>query len=318
MVRLSALLRNENLKIYRRPRTWIMLGLLLALLLTGNLIEKFDRPAQPQAADWKQALSESTEQLQKDMESEKTDERSKIYLQQSINMNRYAIEHDINPERKSVWTSVDLSAGLIMLGAIFTIVIAGDIVAGEFSWGTIKLLLIRPVSRGKILLSKYVATLLFALFLLCALFLSSLLIGGVLYGFDVMNHSQLYFGTDGNLYERSMAVHTLQKYGFECVSLVMTVTVGFMISTVFRSSSLAIGLSIGLMFGGSLIVMALSRYEWVKYVLFANLELSQYLPGRMPIVAGMTLGFSVTVLAVYFIVLNALSWFVFTKRDVAG
>jgi ABC-2 type transport system permease protein len=32
----------------------------------------------------------------------------------------------------------------------------------------------------------------------------------------------------------------------------------------------------------------------------------------------MTLGFSVAVLLVYFIVFNALSWLVFTRRDVAA
>ena len=34
--------------------------------------------------------------------------------------------------------------------------------------------------------------------------------------------------------------------------------------------------------------------------------------------AGMTLGFSLSVLAGYYIVFLALSWFVFTKRDVAA
>ncbi|MFD2875395.1 ABC transporter permease [Paenibacillus rhizoplanae] len=40
---------------------------------------------------------------------------------------------------------------------------AADSVAGEFTWGTIKLLLIRPWSRSKILLSKYISLVIFSL-----------------------------------------------------------------------------------------------------------------------------------------------------------
>lgn len=318
MVSIAALLRNENMKVYRRPRTWVMLGLLLALFLTGMILEKYDMPDRPQPEDWKQSQTESANRLQQELDSGNVDEGSKKYMEDWIKVSRYAVEHDINPDRRTMWSAVDFSAGLIVLGAIFTIVIAGDMVAGEFSWGTIKLLLIRPVSRSKILLSKYLSTLLFAMFLLCSLFLFALLVGGVMDGFGGFNHMKLYVGLDGNVHESSMALYSLQQYGYECVSLVMMVTVGFMISTVFRSGSLAIGLSIALLFGGSLMVMVLSRYDWVKYVLFANLDLRQYIGGHTPVADGMTLGFSVTVLAAYFIVLNALSWFVFAKRDVAG
>lgn len=40
---------------------------------------------------------------------------------------------------------------------IFTIILAADSIAGELSGGTFKLLLIRPASLSKILLSKYIS-----------------------------------------------------------------------------------------------------------------------------------------------------------------
>ena len=67
------------------------------------------------------------------------------------------------------------ASGLIILVTLFTVIIAGDMVAGEFTRGTIKLLLIRPASRSKILLSKYVTTLLFAATLLVILFITALI-----------------------------------------------------------------------------------------------------------------------------------------------
>ena len=87
-----------------------------------------------------------------------------------IGKNEYAIEHNIDPNQMTGWEFVEDATGLMTLITIFAAVIAGDIVASEFTWGTIKLLLIRPVSRTKILLSKYVATLLFVVLLCVILF----------------------------------------------------------------------------------------------------------------------------------------------------
>ena len=60
----------------------------------------------------------------------------------------------------------------------------------------------------------------------------------------------------------------------------------FMISAVFRNSSLAIGLSIFLMMtGGELTGMFAMKFQWAKYVLFANTDLMQYFDG-VPIGGG--------------------------------
>ncbi len=65
-------------------------------------------------------------------------------------------------------------------------------------------------------------------------------------------------------------------------------------------------------------VLAQFKYNWAKYILFANTDLSQYTGERKPIIEGMTLGFSVTMLIIYYIVFIGLAWTLFRKRDVAG
>lgn len=89
----------------------------------------------------------------------------------------------------------------------------------------------------------------------------------------------------------------------------------FMISSAFRSSALAIGLFA--LFAGAILPELLQPYAWSKYLLFANIDLSQYLTGR-PYQEGMTLSFSIAVLAAYFAAFNLVSWLVFTRRDVAA
>src|SRR5690606_35934875 len=99
----------------------------------------------------------------------------------------YRLEHDIRPEHGTMWGGILGAAGLVYVVTLFTIIVAGDSLAGEFATGTIKLLLIRPANRTKILLSKYFASLLFGLLLLAVLFVVSVLANGVLYRFQYFN-----------------------------------------------------------------------------------------------------------------------------------
>src|SRR5699024_10932113 len=86
---------------------------------------------------------------------------------------------------------------------------------------------------------------------------------------------------------------------------------------IFRSSALAIGLAMFLMFAGTTAAQALARYEWSKYILFANTDLSIYYNFSGPIRDEMTIWFSTGVIVVYMIVFIIAAWTVFTKRDVA-
>ena len=82
-------------------------------------------------------------------------------------INQYRIDNNISPyEEYSIWSFVRDTSNIIQFVGMFSIIIAGGIVASEYNWGTIKLLLIRPIDRGKILVSKYMAVIAFSLMLL--------------------------------------------------------------------------------------------------------------------------------------------------------
>lgn len=256
MSSLFRLVQNEQMKIFSRVRTWVMLGcIVLSVVITALLI-------------------------------------------------KYVVQAEMD----HVLQFMSFSNHLISLVTIFAVIVAGDIVASEFTWGTIKLLLIRPVSRGKILWAKYVTVVLFIVMLLLLMLIASYFSG------------LLLFGVSGRVGEDASLSAILSVYGLKAVDILMTASMAFMISTVFRSSSLAIGLSIFLMLTSNTIIFALTqlKYEWAKYLLFTNTNLITYLSGGRPPFAGMTIGFSVSVLIVYWIVFYAVSWFIFTKRDVSG
>ncbi|EOS55624.1 MULTISPECIES: ABC transporter permease [Paenibacillus] len=251
-----ALVQNENMKIYRRVRTWIMFGLLVLLTILFGVLFSLDGGSQ----------------------------------------------------RMSAWDALDQLSFLYYLVSIYAAVIAADIVAGEFTWGTIKLLLIRPWTRTKVLLSKLLAVLLFTLAMSAVFFVIALAVSFLIFS----NEPSQYLGD-------SPLSRILESLLYSYVDLLVIAAFSFMLSTVFRSSGIAIGLSIFILFAGNIFTLLFhpSRYAWAKYLLFTNMDLGQYRGGQVG-PAGMTLGFSITVLAVYVLLFLAVAWLVFKKRDVAA
>ncbi|MBH5319134.1 ABC transporter permease [Paenibacillus sp. GSMTC-2017] len=258
------LIQNENMKIYRRPRTYIMMGIMVALALIVSII-------------WLSVAN----------------------------------------DKPSMWEVVQQESSLLfMLITIFTVIVAASIVAEEFSAGTIKLLLIRPWSRSKILLSKYIATVMFAILLAIVLLASTLLINWICFDLfstaDTTNDFRISEGSSNFGY-------IIQYYALSLVTTIMTVTIAFMISTIFRSNGLAIGISLFLVLivNNILFLLGALPYKWVDYLLFVHLYLTPYLD-NIPMREGSTLGFSLMVLAGYYILFMAITWWVFNKRDVAS
>jgi ABC-2 type transport system permease protein len=311
------LVLNENMKIYRRVRTWILVGLMAALVLFVNYIEWHSGGKKAEGEGWRTALQQENQQYSEILKQPKLGEDDRTFYQERIAINDYHLEQNIRSTDGTMWNGVNGSAGMMIVITIFTIIIAGDSLAGEFSSGTIKLLLIRPASRVKILVSKYISFLMFGMLLLLTLFVLSVAVNGILYGFGYMDLPLVSMTAEGKIVEKNMVLNLWKTYMLGGVSTVMYVTMAFMISSAFRSSTMAIGFSIGALFAGNIVQEALQRFDWSKYLLFANTDLTQYLNGH-PFQEGMTLSFSIGVLAAHFLVFNLISWLIFTRRDVAA
>lgn len=318
------LIQNELMKIFRRPGTYIMIALLLiGVMITGGVMKYLDSTEKKAANDqWKQGVmaeKEAQKEQLKGLEGDRSffaKAQTKM-LNRQIAINDYRLKNNIPPNESNVWAFVSDSSSMISLVAMFMIVTAGGIVASEFSWGTIKLLLIRPIKREKILLSKYLTVLLFGGIMLVILYVFSAIVGAILFGMPETAIPHLTY-EDGKVMEQSMAVHLMKSYGLNSIGMLMIATMAFMISAVFRNQALAIGISMFLMFTGDTATQLLStKFNWAKYSLFANTNLTQYTEG-IPLVEGMTLSFSLMILLVYFVLFQFIAFFIFKKRDVAA
>lgn len=310
------LINNELIKTYIRKSTWAMYIILAGIIIgLAFLTNTFDDTSGKYTEDnWRQELQAENEQLTKEMEQDEFMEGMNTSL---ITENNYYLENDIQPSGYDAWQFVMENQLLLSVVSLLTIIIAAGIVANEFRWGTIKLLLIRPITRTKMLLAKYTSVLLFALFTLLFVLVFSWIIGAVFFGVNGFDPHVVLEKSGGFEYV-SVINEIVSGYGFKLVNLVMMATFAFMISTIFRNSALAIGTAIFLMMAGNQIVVFFAERSWAKYILFANTDLSQYVNGNSPWIEEMTLGFSVIMLIIYYVIFLFLSWIFFTKRDVAG
>lgn len=311
------LIWNEQIKLYAQKSTWVMFIVILAIAIGGGFLTKFmgeEADFKEYGDNWQTELQEENAQLIADMEK---DEFKEFTNPPIIAENNYHLENNIKPKPYDGWEYVLENSFLSSLISLFTIVVAAGIISNEFKWGTIKLLLIRPISRTKILFSKYASVLIFALTLLIFLLVTSWIVGAILFGLNGLNPSIIQHQSE-DFVQNGVFGEIVEAYGLSLVTLVMMATFAFMISAIFRSSGMAIGLAIFLMMAGNAIVAFLAQYEWSKYILFANTNLKQYMDGGVLMNESMTLTFSVVVLLVYFIVFLGAAWTAFTKRDIAG
>src|SRR5690606_13521818 len=241
--------------------------------------------------------------------------QQKDYYEGQAAIAEYRLANEVPAfEYTSMQQQVIDAHAMLSLVTLFTVIIAAGIVASEFSQGTIKMLLTRPVKRWKILTSKYITTMIYAILLSILTIAVSALAGLIFFGigdgtFLVWNGSEVVEG--------SYWIEALKMAALSFASVWIIGTFAFMLGTVFRSSSLAIGLSIFLMFTGIQAVYLLANYEIVKYYLFTHTDLTQFYTGFMP-VPDITMTMSLIVLAVYFLIFMAVSYWTFSRRDVTA
>lgn len=265
--------------------------------------------------DWRKVEQQSIQKNQTMIDSEGLSKKQLQDAKDAIEISKYRLKNNVQPVKTgSAQNYLDNSSILLSLISLFGTIIAAGIVSSEFSTGTIKMLLTRPVSRAKILTSKLLIVLIYAIVMAVVTWLGNLAAGSILYGFS--SETNLVIEGD-KIIESSLIGHSMYMYLLNFGDIFMSIVFAFMIGSIFRSSSLAIGLTLFINFAGSSIVVFLSKYEFVKYLWIPNTDLTQFETGYS-IVKGLTMPFSLTILAIYTIIFLVASFVTFIKRDITA
>lgn len=214
------------------------------------------------------------------------------------------------------WSVFSTSSMLVTFISVIVIIAAGGIVSGEFSSGTIKFLMINPVKRWKILTSKYFTAITFGYLAMLAAFIISALSTMLFFGADHLGASFISVSGD-TVKEIPGFLYVAECYLLSSVQLVVMGSLAFAISSLFRSSALAIGISVMALFGGNTITLILSQlqFDWGRYLIFSNLDISGIAEGNS-MFAGQTVTGALVVIAVHMVIFLLTAWDGFNKREI--
>ena len=202
---------------------------------------------------------------------------------------------------------------------VVVVMIAGTIVSEEFNKGTIKLLLVKPYTRNKILMAKAITTLIMIIFIIVVTLVMQILIGGIIFGFDSLSEPVVAYNFNTNTMEEmnifaSLGVQTLTQLPM----IILLATLAFAISTLFSNSTLAITISLLGFMSASIINQLAIGYDlqFMKYFVTMNWDLSIYANGALPYMEGMNMTMSIIICVIYFLIMMIPTFIVFKKRNI--
>ena len=202
---------------------------------------------------------------------------------------------------------------------VVVVMIAGTIVSEEFNKGTIKLLLVKPYTRNKILMAKAITTLIMIIFIILVTLVMQILIGGIIFGFDSLSEPVVAYNFNTNTMEEmnifaNLGVQTLTQLPM----IILLATLAFAISTLFTNSTLAITISLLGYMAASIINQLAIGYDlqFMKYFVTMNWDLSIYANGALPYMEGMSMTMSIIICAIYFLIMMIPTFIVFKKRNI--
>ena len=224
--------------------------------------------------------------------------------------------------------SMELSSIFIVA---FVVIIGAGMIAKEFSEGTIKLLIMRPFSRNKIVLSKILATMFFAFVFVIVNSIVAFITGAILYGVSISN--VMIVLNASTVFVIPIWVEFLIYLICLMIKFLIFALLSIAISTIFRSYITSVVVSFGIYLLNFIITFISKGANWLKYNVFANIDLFKYFGGSFnlnyvenqnlnnlfvsPVFSGTSIWSSIIIIGVLTLILNIVIFTVFNKRDIS-
>ncbi|RKP56989.1 ABC transporter permease [Cohnella endophytica] len=327
MGNLLALIQNETLKVWKKKRFAVIVLILLILIpvfvyaqmkISQNTEKKFQ-------TDWRAELQSRITDNTNALSSERIPEEWKKWRRALVQQLQYYLDHDINPQTPNAvtFTRTFMDNAVSLFIPLMVLAVASDLVSSERSTGTIKMLLTRPVRRWRILFSKLATLTLYVSLIVITTALLCYLISGLVFGYEgwgepVFVGFQVQ-GSDVNttgVHAITQGVYLLMQAGLIWFSALVVSIIALMVSVLLRSTAASFVTMMATIIAGTILSSMASSWTTAKYLFNVNLEVSSYLRGTPPPVEGMTLGFSLAVLAIWGAAALIVSFTVFTKQDI--
>ena len=324
------LISIENKKLWKRLSSKIMLLMIVLLVIAVPSMMKIyigkqsNQNTTQAAANWKDSMKQELAVQEKALsDAEKSDSKTMRMsigsLKKVVAEDKYQLEHNIAPDNgKNIWktiSKIDGNAGYGSIIALMLIIACTASVAGEFSEGTMKMMISRPYSRKEILSAKLIVSILYGLTLLVAAMVISFVMVGMLFGFDGLSSKDMLW-TGSKIIFIPGILKTLCVFGLDFLTVIFYTIFAFALSTITRSRSISTGFAIFMLIAGSSLVQLIGTFfNWGKYLPFATTDFTSIVSYGSRL-EGITLSSAFILSAIYLIIMAVGGYVSFAKRDI--
>lgn len=291
------------------------------------------------SADWKSNLKNQIVEQKKvvestsDTDSKKDQERELKRLQLHLDNNVPLNDQNYNTGINFYILNITMIAASFL--AIGLTLFNGDNVSNEYNPGTLKFLLVQPVSRIKVLLSKYVIMLLSSTVLIMVTQFLFFMGVGIIKGFGSFNRPYLvglkyeYVYTNGQKFISEVPgsghfiflwQYLLEALALQLLFLIVMVTFILLISTISKSSVVTMTVLICAILGSNIVYSLSTTYRKASPFIFLHYaNIDDILTGQIVMRTGSFLFTWQTVAgvsALSTIIFLGISLWVFKKRDI--
>ena len=324
---MNKLIQIELKKILHKKSIYIIFGLTFIFILLNNFLIYQEKGKNKENQYLKDALIEYKNneiKLTYYTDLENLSHQEKIEYNKNISslkLNQYIIKNKkninnyttLNYHLRTTLEDYELFIVIIIL------IVSSSILADELNKGTIKLLLIKPYKRSKIILSKYI-TILIVLFLsILILYIMQLLIGGIFLEIDSLKEKVVIYN-----YEKSQImcynifVYTLIRVFSKIPMLILISTVSYLLSIVFSNNTTALTITTLIYFFSPSIKAIAIQYDLkiMKYLLTINWDFSEYLFGNIPTFKYININLSITICIATLLIMLICIFIIFNKKDI--
>ena len=262
----------------------------------------------------------------------KIEEKQK--LEDLIEIDKYRLEKNTEPTDETSEENFRLRFEMlaptfvIAIISIVAVIIAGGTISTEISSGTIKFWALTPNKRWKILTAKLLSILFYIIIITLIMSLLSVAFANVFFQED--GETYLYV-KNGEVKEIGNTLYTIERYFTKIIPVIIFALFAVMLSTVTRNTAASVSFSMALYMGNGIVMLIINQFvkkDWVRFVPFNNLNISEkifsnstslaqmLLDGTDTFAKSTSLGFSLCVLGVCAILMIVTMYDSFNKRDI--
>lgn len=293
---------------------------------------------------WKTTLKSEKEELKKFLDEGNISTTSKEYYEERISEIDKFLENNQKPVEEWQFDAVNFGSTLMqVLGVVILVagiaVFMSDIVSGESTPPTLKFLLVQPITRGKVILSKFIAVVITVVGLIGGLEVIGFGIVGLIAGFNGgkmplrigVKYAWDYNNLDpsglptltkvsgsGIMSTRGTAL--LEAFALQILFIIACCAFIFLISAIFKSSMTTMALSVIISVASTMICMMSSSVAKVAHLLIFNYG------STVNIITGditnmynnpnFSIGLGVALMGATIVVSYILAHVIFSKKDI--